>query len=198
MTIKGLKRLVPVTFSLGSYCSNGSCHQQNNCNCVSWKKARKLKSYRFSGVAACRAGSRRQPARTVKCSLAEYVWSFAEWPRRAERNNPSTRLGQTRLQTTATRPAKIRAGLVGSERVRRHPHRRARSGPQSGVSRGPRAYWVRVPIGSTVLAIPPRPARPTPSRRWFETRTGTPDASALDTEPRARSRGACRRSHGAR
>lgn len=36
--------------------------------------------------------------------------------------------------------------LVGSERVRRHPHRRARSGPQSGVSRGPRAYRVRVPI----------------------------------------------------
>lgn len=38
------------------------------------------------------------------------------------------------------------ADLVGSERVRRHPHRRARSGPPSGVSRGPRACWVRVPI----------------------------------------------------
>ena len=38
-------------------------------------------------------------------------------------------------------------GLVGSERVRRHPHRRDRSAPQCGVSRGPRAYRVRVPIG---------------------------------------------------
>ena len=40
------------------------------------------------------------------------------------------------------------AGLVGSERVRRHPHRRARSAPPCGVSRGPRAYRVRVPIPS--------------------------------------------------
>ena len=38
------------------------------------------------------------------------------------------------------------AGLVGSGRVRRHPHRRARSAPQCGVSRGPRACRVRVPI----------------------------------------------------
>ena len=38
------------------------------------------------------------------------------------------------------------ADLVGSERVRRHPHRRARSGPLSGVSCGPRACRVRVPI----------------------------------------------------
>ena len=40
------------------------------------------------------------------------------------------------------------ADLVGSERVRRHPHRRARSGPLSGVSCGPRACRVRVPISS--------------------------------------------------
>ena len=40
------------------------------------------------------------------------------------------------------------ADLVGSERVRRHPHRRARSAPQCGVSCGPRAYRVRVPISS--------------------------------------------------
>jgi hypothetical protein len=40
------------------------------------------------------------------------------------------------------------AELVGSERVRRHRHRRARSGPLSGVSCGPRAYRVRVPIRS--------------------------------------------------
>ena len=40
------------------------------------------------------------------------------------------------------------ADLVGSERVRRHPHRHARSGPLSGVSRGPRACWVRVPISA--------------------------------------------------
>ena len=38
------------------------------------------------------------------------------------------------------------ADLVGPERVRRHPHRRARSAPPCGVSRGPRAYRVRVPI----------------------------------------------------
>lgn len=36
--------------------------------------------------------------------------------------------------------AKTRASLAGSERVRRHPHRRTRSGPPSGVSRGPRAF----------------------------------------------------------
>lgn len=42
----------------------------------------------------------------------------------------------------------ISADLVGSERVRRHPHRHARSGPLSGVSRGPRACRVRVPISS--------------------------------------------------
>lgn len=48
----------------------------------------------------------------------------------------------------ATRPAKTRASLVGSERVRRHPHCRTRSGPPSGVSCGPRACRVRVPIVS--------------------------------------------------
>ena len=53
-----------------------------------------------------------------------------------------------RRRCAAARPAKTQASLVGSERVRRHPHRRARSGPQSGVSCGPRAYRVRVPIGS--------------------------------------------------
>ena len=38
------------------------------------------------------------------------------------------------------------ADLAGSERVRRHPHHRARSAPLCGVSCGPRAYRVRVPI----------------------------------------------------
>ena len=42
------------------------------------------------------------------------------------------------------------ADLVGSERVRRHPHRRARSAPSCGVSRGPRAYQVQVPIGGLI------------------------------------------------
>jgi hypothetical protein len=42
------------------------------------------------------------------------------------------------------RPALCRPGLVGSERDRRHPHHRARSAPQCGFSRGPRAYRVRV------------------------------------------------------
>lgn len=36
--------------------------------------------------------------------------------------------------------------LAGSERVRRQPCRRARSAPACGVSRGPRAYRVRVPV----------------------------------------------------
>src|SRR5690606_32105875 len=43
----------------------------------------------------------------------------------------------------------IAASLVGSVRVRRHPHRHARSAPQCGVSHGPRAYRVRVPINSS-------------------------------------------------
>jgi len=34
---------------------------------------------------------------------------------------------------------KFISDLVGSERVRRNPHRRARSAPQCGVSRGPHA-----------------------------------------------------------
>jgi len=37
-----------------------------------------------------------------------------------------------------------RPGLVGSDRARRHPHGRARSAPQSGDTRGPRACWVAV------------------------------------------------------
>jgi len=41
------------------------------------------------------------------------------------------------------------ASLVGSVRVRRHPHRHARSASQCGVSHGPRAYRVRVPINSS-------------------------------------------------
>ena len=56
----------------------------------------------------------------------------------------------------------IAAGLVGSERVRRHPHRRARSAPQCGVSRGPRAYRVRVPI---VAGRRPAPAAVPACRR---------------------------------
>ena len=48
--------------------------------------------------------------------------------------------------STALAAGPMLAGLVGSERVRRHPHRRARSAPQCGVSRGPRACRVRVPI----------------------------------------------------
>jgi hypothetical protein len=43
------------------------------------------------------------------------------------------------------------ADLVGSERDRRHPRRCARSGPLSGVSCGPRAYRVWVPIRSGKL-----------------------------------------------
>ncbi|MCW2314487.1 hypothetical protein M2322_000007 [Rhodoblastus acidophilus] len=38
------------------------------------------------------------------------------------------------------------AGPVGSERVRRHSHRRDQSAPPRGVSRGPRAYRVRIQI----------------------------------------------------
>lgn len=52
---------------------------------------------------------------------------------------PAARLTRTDRQGS-------RDPRVGSERVRRHPHRRARSAPACGVSRGPRAYRVRVPI----------------------------------------------------
>lgn len=46
---------------------------------------------------------------------------------------------KTRPETGRIRPAKARTGLVGSERGRRHSHRRARSAPRCGVSRAPRA-----------------------------------------------------------
>jgi len=46
----------------------------------------------------------------------------------------------------------IAIGLVGFMRVRRHPHHRARSAPPCGVSCGPRAYRVRVPIVAIVQA----------------------------------------------
>ena len=52
---------------------------------------------------------------------------------------------KTRPEAGRIRPAKARASLVGSGRVRRHPHRSDRSVPLSGVSHGPRASWVRVP-----------------------------------------------------
>ena len=71
----------------------------------------------------------------------------------------------------------ITAGLVGSERVRRHPHRRARSAPQCGVSRGPRACRVRVPIpdGRRPCATR-RPLIPTPRlRRSWRTPPAVPD-----------------------
>jgi hypothetical protein len=57
----------------------------------------------------------------------------------------------TRRENGLTRIARpfgrrMTADLVGSERVRRHPHHRACSALQCGFSRGPRAYRVRVPI----------------------------------------------------
>ncbi len=57
------------------------------------------------------------------------------------------------------------AGLVGSERVRRHPHRRARSAPQCGVSRGPRACRVRVPVPADPSFRPAVADRPAVRRR---------------------------------
>ena len=57
------------------------------------------------------------------------------------------------------------AGLVGSERVRRHPHRRARSAPRCGVSRGPRAYRVRVPVPADPSFRPAMADRPAVRRR---------------------------------
>ncbi len=70
--------------------------------------------------------------------------------------------------STALSAGPMTAGLVGSERVRRHPHRRARSAPQCGVSRGPRACRVRVPIladPSPCPAVADRPSvrRPAPN-----------------------------------
>ena len=43
-------------------------------------------------------------------------------------------------------------GFVGTERVRSDPHRRARSASQCGVSHGPRACRVRVPINLQISA----------------------------------------------
>jgi len=40
------------------------------------------------------------------------------------RSTPRHARSLTRLRHAAARPAKARTGLVGSERVRRHPHRR--------------------------------------------------------------------------
>ena len=59
------------------------------------------------------------------------------------------------IVTTGSEPTSravgpLAADLVGSEPVCRHPHCRARSAPQCGVSRGPRAYRVRVPISGRV------------------------------------------------
>jgi len=49
--------------------------------------------------------------------------------------------------------------LVGSEWGRRHLHRRDRSAPLCGVSRGPRAYRVRVPIVQRILTSSRRRTR---------------------------------------
>ena len=48
--------------------------------------------------------------------------------------------------TLINRSVPMTADLVGFLRVRRHSHLHARSAPQCGVSHGPRAYRVRVPI----------------------------------------------------
>ena len=45
-------------------------------------------------------------------------------------------------------------GLAGSERVRRHLRHRPRSVPHDGVSDGPGAYRVPVPITSQAHVIP--------------------------------------------
>lgn len=82
------------------------------------------------------------------------------------------------------------ADLVGSERVRRHPHRRARSAPPCGVSRGPRAYRVRVPINSFRSANWPRAARKRTSPRSPGTRLETLAGAASDTGRSACSRAA--------
>ena len=48
------------------------------------------------------------------------------------------------LRTSCYSQRKL-AGLMGSARVRRYPHRHDCSASKCGFSRGPRAYWVRVP-----------------------------------------------------
>lgn len=58
--------------------------------------------------------------------------------------------------------------LTGSERVRRHPRPRNRSAPQCGVSGGPRAYRVRVPI--VPIQQPVESPRYSRFRRSSETR----------------------------
>ena len=69
--------------------------------------------------------------------------------RRAEIRDParSTRpLGNAPDEPSSMRRTETSVGLMGSGRGRRHPHRRARSASPCCVSRGPRAYRVRVPI----------------------------------------------------
>jgi hypothetical protein len=91
----------------------------------------------------------------------------------------------------SSQPGGLRAGSPPSPppRLIRPTVRRLLRSPRLS---GPGPHW----IGR--LVILPRPVLPSPSRQWSETRTGIPDVSASDTAPRARSRGACRRSHGAR
>ena len=100
------------------------------------------------------------------------------WRRPSPRYRFALCRGEGDRGSAAPAAGPMTAGLVGSERVRRHPHRRARSAPQCGVSRGPRACRVRVPIKagrrSQPIRRPPAPA-PLPRRSWR-----TPDASPGD------------------
>ena len=92
---------------------------------------------------------------------------------------------------TSRAAGSMTAGLVGSERVRRHPHRRARSAPQCGVSRGPRAYRVRVPIGLRSGSPPLRP-RPFPDPRSSGIRSESPGDAGRDSAAHVRYRAACK------
>ena len=94
-----------------------------------------------------------------------------------------------------TRPVHMSVGLVGFLRDRRHSHRHARSAPSCGVSHGPRAYRVRVPI-----ILPPEPAlcRSPRSRRSAEIHRDIPGDDWKATERPVHCRAAWRYSRAPR
>lgn len=94
-----------------------------------------------------------------------------------------------------TRPVHMTAGLVGFLRDRRHSHRHARSAPSCGVSHGPRAYRVRVPI---ILPSEPALCRSPRSRRSAEIPRDIPGDDWKATAQPAHCQAAWRYSHAPR
>ena len=97
-------------------------------------------------------GDLRQQTETVGAQTVEQIRQDPFWRERTVnqagvpiRANPRNAC-KCRNHMRGRAVGETSADLVGSERVRRHPHRRTRSCPLSGVSCGPHACRVRVPI----------------------------------------------------